>query len=269
MMCERALSRDDAGQPARREAVRPGLHRRLVRPAQQFRLLVLYTAWSIDKHKDYRKVRKDIAAVKVVMPEVLHDIAQRALQIHGALGVDQRDAVPPDGPRRERHGPRRRADRGAQGHRGPPGAAGLPPSEDLWPTEHIPGAWRRRGPSSPSTSSTKWGTSDRSRPRPRPGAPRPPRPGRRDWAEPIEHRLHLRWQPERDLRDPSRRPALRHANPATTAPAARDKGICGSGTSSRPRRHRRAPHRGRRRLHRPSVLGRAFYLMGFVDGGRR
>ena len=53
----------------------------------QFRLFVLYTAWTIDKHNDYRKVRKDIATVKVVMPDVLHDIAWRAMQVHGALGV--------------------------------------------------------------------------------------------------------------------------------------------------------------------------------------
>ena len=38
---------------------------------EQFRLLVLRTAWLIDKHKDYKQVRKDIAAVKVVMPKVL------------------------------------------------------------------------------------------------------------------------------------------------------------------------------------------------------
>ncbi|MEZ5139291.1 MAG: hypothetical protein R2711_11155 [Acidimicrobiales bacterium] len=40
----------------------------LLRPAAQFRLFVLHTAWSIDEHNDYRKVRKDIAAVKVLMP---------------------------------------------------------------------------------------------------------------------------------------------------------------------------------------------------------
>ena len=54
---------------------------------KQFRLMVLYTAWEIDKYNDYKKVRKDIAAVKVVMPTVLHDIAWRAMQVHGALGV--------------------------------------------------------------------------------------------------------------------------------------------------------------------------------------
>jgi acyl-CoA dehydrogenase len=48
---------------------------------------VLRTAWLIDKHQDYRVVRKDIAAVKVAMPKVLHDVAQRALHLHGALGV--------------------------------------------------------------------------------------------------------------------------------------------------------------------------------------
>jgi acyl-CoA dehydrogenase len=48
---------------------------------------VLYTAWKIDKLNDYKRVRKDIAVAKVVMPTVLHDIAWRAMQVHGALGV--------------------------------------------------------------------------------------------------------------------------------------------------------------------------------------
>jgi len=49
--------------------------------------MVLYTAWEIDKYNDYKKVRKDIAAIKITMPGVLHDIAARALQVHGALGA--------------------------------------------------------------------------------------------------------------------------------------------------------------------------------------
>jgi acyl-CoA dehydrogenase len=32
-------------------------------------------------------VRKDIAAVKVAMPKVLHDVVQRAMHLHGALGI--------------------------------------------------------------------------------------------------------------------------------------------------------------------------------------
>ena len=54
---------------------------------EQFRLLVLRTAWKIDRYQDYKKVRGDIAAIKVATPKVLHDIVQRAAQLHGALGV--------------------------------------------------------------------------------------------------------------------------------------------------------------------------------------
>jgi acyl-CoA dehydrogenase len=48
---------------------------------------VLRTAWKIDRYKDYLKVRKDIAAVKAVMPKVFHDVAARALHLHGSLGA--------------------------------------------------------------------------------------------------------------------------------------------------------------------------------------
>ncbi len=54
---------------------------------EQFRLLVLRTAWKIDRCNDYRQVRADISAVKAAMPQVLHDVAARALQIHGSLGA--------------------------------------------------------------------------------------------------------------------------------------------------------------------------------------
>lgn len=54
---------------------------------EQFRLFVLKTAWAIDSHRDYRKVRKDIAAIKALMPRVYHDIAARCIHIHGSLGV--------------------------------------------------------------------------------------------------------------------------------------------------------------------------------------
>ena len=56
---------------------------------EQFRLLVLQTAWKIDRYNDYRKVRADISAVKAAMPQVLHDVAPRALQIHGSLGASE------------------------------------------------------------------------------------------------------------------------------------------------------------------------------------
>jgi acyl-CoA dehydrogenase len=87
MMCERVLSRQTAdGLLAEKQFVQGYIadsYAQLV----QFRLFVLYTAWEIDKYNDYKKVRKDIATAKVVMPTVLHDIAWRAMQVHGALGT--------------------------------------------------------------------------------------------------------------------------------------------------------------------------------------
>lgn len=92
MLCERALSRETAGGPLGEKQFVQGYIADSWAQLAQFRLLVLHTAWKIDKHNDYRKVRKDIAAVKVVMPTVLHDIAWRSMQVHGALGVT--DEVP-------------------------------------------------------------------------------------------------------------------------------------------------------------------------------
>lgn len=87
MMCERALSRRTRDGVLADKQFIQGYVADSYAQLTQFRLFVLYVAWSIDKHNDYRKVRKDIAAVKVVMPQVLHDIAQRAAQVHGALGM--------------------------------------------------------------------------------------------------------------------------------------------------------------------------------------
>jgi acyl-CoA dehydrogenase len=87
MMCERALSRQVQGGLLAEKQFVQGYIADSYAQLMQFRLYVLHTAWAIDKYKDYRKVRKDIAAVKVLMPTVLHDIVQRAIQVHGALGV--------------------------------------------------------------------------------------------------------------------------------------------------------------------------------------
>lgn len=87
MMCERVLSRHTQGELlAEKQMVQEKIADSWVE-LEQFRLLVLRTAWRIDKYQDYLKVRKDIAAVKALMPKVLHDIAARALQLHGSIGV--------------------------------------------------------------------------------------------------------------------------------------------------------------------------------------
>ena len=138
MMCERALSRETQGSLLADKQFVQGFIADSYAQLVQFRLFVLYTAWTIDKHNDYRKVRKDIAAVKVVMPSVLHDIAQRAMQVHGALGVS--NEMPfmrmlmgasvmglADGPTEVHKVTVAR--QVLRGHSA---------SDDLWPTEHLP-----------------------------------------------------------------------------------------------------------------------------------
>jgi acyl-CoA dehydrogenase len=138
MMCERALSRETQGSLLADKQFVQGYIADSYAQLLQFRLMVLYAAWTIDKHQDYRKVRKDIAAVKVVMPDVLHDVALRAMQVHGALGVS--NEMPfhrmllassvlglADGPT-EVH----KVTVARQVLRG------YSASDDLWPTEHLP-----------------------------------------------------------------------------------------------------------------------------------
>jgi acyl-CoA dehydrogenase len=87
MMAERALSRVTKGEPlAGKQAVQNMIADSYIEIAQ-FRLLVLHTAWQIDKYQDYNRVRKDIAAIKVLTPRVMEAVAKRAIQVHGALGT--------------------------------------------------------------------------------------------------------------------------------------------------------------------------------------
>jgi acyl-CoA dehydrogenase len=87
MMCERAVSRTTRHGPlASLQMTQERIADSWIE-IEQFRLLVLRTAWLIDKYQDYKRVRKDIAAVKVAMPKVYHDVVQRAMHLHGAIGV--------------------------------------------------------------------------------------------------------------------------------------------------------------------------------------
>ena len=53
---------------------------------EQFRLLVLKTAWVIDS-QPHGAARTLIAMCKVQMAKIYHDVVQRAIQIHGSYGV--------------------------------------------------------------------------------------------------------------------------------------------------------------------------------------
>jgi acyl-CoA dehydrogenase len=86
MMCERVLSRETQGSVlADKQSVQNYVAESYAQIAQ-FRLFVLYTAWLIDQ-KATAGARKEIATCKVLAAEVLHDVVQRAIQVHGALGV--------------------------------------------------------------------------------------------------------------------------------------------------------------------------------------
>ncbi len=138
MMCERALSRETQGSLLADKQFVQGYIADSYVEIKQFRLMVLQTAWAIDRYKDYRRVRKDIAAVKVAMPTLLLNVAQRAIQVHGALGVSNEMPLAgmlltssvmglADGP--------------TEVHKVTIARQVLRdyrPSDDLWPTEHLP-----------------------------------------------------------------------------------------------------------------------------------
>jgi acyl-CoA dehydrogenase len=87
MMCERALARQVRGGPlASLQMTQERIADSWIE-IESFRLLVLRTAWLIDKYNDYKRVRKDISAIKAAMPKVMYDVVQRAMHLHGSLGI--------------------------------------------------------------------------------------------------------------------------------------------------------------------------------------
>ena len=138
MMCERALSREVSGGLLGEKQFVQGFIADSYAAIQQFRLYVLNTAWKIDKYNDYRKVRKDIAAIKVLMPQLIQDVVTRSIQVHGALGVS--NELPLAGMLLA--GPiMGLADGPTEVHKVTVARQVLreyKPSDDIWPTEHRP-----------------------------------------------------------------------------------------------------------------------------------
>lgn len=88
MMCERALSRQTKGELLSDKQFTQEKIADSYTQIQQYRLHVLYTAWLIDKYKEYnREVRKEIAAIKAATPRVLQEVVYRAMHLHGSLGM--------------------------------------------------------------------------------------------------------------------------------------------------------------------------------------
>ncbi len=88
MMCERAVSRTTKGEPLSQKQFTQEKVADTYTQILQYRLHVLYTAWLIDKHKEYnREVRKEIAAIKAATPRVLQEVIYRVMHLHGSLGM--------------------------------------------------------------------------------------------------------------------------------------------------------------------------------------
>jgi acyl-CoA dehydrogenase len=93
MMCERAVSRTTKGELLGDKQFTQEKIADSYTQILQYRLHVLYTAWLIDKHKEYnREVRKEIAAIKAATPKVLQEVVYRAMHLHGSLGMS--DEIP-------------------------------------------------------------------------------------------------------------------------------------------------------------------------------
>jgi acyl-CoA dehydrogenase len=86
LMCRRAISREAFGQPLARQGVVQEQIARSRVEIDQARLLVLHTAWLIDT-VGAKAARSQVAAIKAVVPQMACDVVDRAIQVHGGMGV--------------------------------------------------------------------------------------------------------------------------------------------------------------------------------------
>ncbi|HUQ40809.1 MAG TPA: acyl-CoA dehydrogenase family protein [Acidimicrobiales bacterium] len=86
MMCERALSRESHGKIIGDHQMVQEAIAESYAEINMLRLLVLWTAWTID-NSSTQEARTQIAATKFTMAKVLREVSFRALHIMGSLGT--------------------------------------------------------------------------------------------------------------------------------------------------------------------------------------
>jgi acyl-CoA dehydrogenase len=86
MMCERAMSRESHGRIIADHQMVQSAIAESYAEINMLRLLVLWTAWSID-NSSTQACRTQIAACKFTAAKVLKDVAYRAIHILGSLGM--------------------------------------------------------------------------------------------------------------------------------------------------------------------------------------
>jgi acyl-CoA dehydrogenase len=85
LMCERAVSRRTKGQLLGEKQMIQDFIARSSADIRALRLMALHTAWLWDAQGP-SKTRVEIAELKFWGAQVLHDVIDRAIQVHGALG---------------------------------------------------------------------------------------------------------------------------------------------------------------------------------------
>jgi len=137
MLCERSLQRQAfGGKLAEKQTVQNWIADSAAE-MQAARLMTLHAAWMIDKQGP-GAARKEIALIKFFGAKVLHDVIDRAVQLHGSLGYSA------DLPLEEMY----RHARAARLYDGPDEVhrqsvarhilGGYTAPEGIWPREHIP-----------------------------------------------------------------------------------------------------------------------------------
>ncbi len=86
LMCQRANSRIAFGKPLADQGIIQEWIAQSAMEIEQARLLTLRAAWSIDT-LGKKAAQQDIAMIKVVVPEVLTNVVNRAMQVFGAAGL--------------------------------------------------------------------------------------------------------------------------------------------------------------------------------------
>ncbi|MHB1844090.1 MAG: phosphotransferase [Deltaproteobacteria bacterium] len=87
LMCERALDRElEPGEPLAAQGVVQGWIAESRADIDAARLLVLRAAWTIDR-EGFQAARTDVSLIKFHVAGVLWRLLDRALQLHGALGL--------------------------------------------------------------------------------------------------------------------------------------------------------------------------------------
>jgi acyl-CoA dehydrogenase len=85
MLCERSLQREAFGGPLAQKQTVQNWIADSAAEMQAARLMTLHAAWMIDE-QGAPAARKEIALIKFYGARVLHDVIDRAIQLHGSLG---------------------------------------------------------------------------------------------------------------------------------------------------------------------------------------